>query len=365
MIHHAGRCGRLQRRRSSTAMDLAVGTAGTRPRRPRRHRRLPARRMAGRGGDEPLDRGDRPSCGARLAAATAPAPPAIRRRWHGPQRRGPCRWDGDGVISTFDLFKIGIGPSSSHTVGPMRAARTFVAGLKADGLLADTTRVHAELFGSLGATGHGPRQRQGGAARAGRRRSGDRRHRLDRASASTPIKATRPARAARRARHRLRRRHGPRPAPPADAAVPPQRDDLHRVRRGRRRAPRADLLLGRRRVRGRRDGDRGRPDQGGRHPGGVPVPHRGRAAGPHRRRPACRSRGIMLANELSWRSEADVRDRAAAHLAGHAGLRERGAAPSDGDAARRAEGAPPRRRAAPDAVRPSTSASIRCGSWTG
>jgi L-serine dehydratase len=59
------------------------------------------------------------------------------------------------VISTFDLFKIGIGPSSSHTVGPMRAAHTFAAGLKADGLLANTTRVHAELFGSLGATGHG------------------------------------------------------------------------------------------------------------------------------------------------------------------------------------------------------------------
>lgn len=59
------------------------------------------------------------------------------------------------VISTFDLFKIGIGPSSSHTVGPMRAAHTFVAGLKADGLLADTARILAELFGSLGATGHG------------------------------------------------------------------------------------------------------------------------------------------------------------------------------------------------------------------
>jgi L-serine dehydratase len=59
------------------------------------------------------------------------------------------------VISTFDLFKIGIGPSSSHTVGPMRAATTFVEGLKADGLLALTANVRAELFGSLGATGHG------------------------------------------------------------------------------------------------------------------------------------------------------------------------------------------------------------------
>jgi L-serine dehydratase len=59
------------------------------------------------------------------------------------------------VISVFDLFKVGIGPSSSHTVGPMQAARTFVGGLKADGQLADVARVTAELFGSLGATGRG------------------------------------------------------------------------------------------------------------------------------------------------------------------------------------------------------------------
>ncbi|MFJ6198755.1 L-serine ammonia-lyase [Micromonospora sp. NPDC092111] len=59
------------------------------------------------------------------------------------------------MISVFDLFSVGIGPSSSHTVGPMRAARMFVAGLKADGLLADVVRVRVELFGSLGATGHG------------------------------------------------------------------------------------------------------------------------------------------------------------------------------------------------------------------
>ena len=59
------------------------------------------------------------------------------------------------MISTFELFTVGIGPSSSHTVGPMRAARMFAAGLKSDGRLAETTRVRAELFGSLGATGHG------------------------------------------------------------------------------------------------------------------------------------------------------------------------------------------------------------------
>ena len=59
------------------------------------------------------------------------------------------------AISVFDLFSIGIGPSSSHTVGPMRAARTFAEGLADDGLLDGVTRVRAELFGSLGATGHG------------------------------------------------------------------------------------------------------------------------------------------------------------------------------------------------------------------
>jgi L-serine dehydratase len=59
------------------------------------------------------------------------------------------------AISVFDLFSIGIGPSSSHTVGPMRAARTFALGLAADGLLTRTAAVESQLFGSLGATGHG------------------------------------------------------------------------------------------------------------------------------------------------------------------------------------------------------------------
>lgn len=58
-------------------------------------------------------------------------------------------------ISVFDLFSIGIGPSSSHTVGPMRAAWRFVESLERDGLLELTCRVKVELFGSLGATGHG------------------------------------------------------------------------------------------------------------------------------------------------------------------------------------------------------------------
>ncbi|MEZ5212775.1 L-serine ammonia-lyase [Gordonia sp. (in: high G+C Gram-positive bacteria)] len=59
------------------------------------------------------------------------------------------------ALSVFDLFKVGIGPSSSHTVGPMRAACLFVGRLRDAGLLDRTAGVRCELFGSLGATGHG------------------------------------------------------------------------------------------------------------------------------------------------------------------------------------------------------------------
>ncbi|WP_434606412.1 L-serine ammonia-lyase [Pseudomonas sp. R1-7] len=59
------------------------------------------------------------------------------------------------AISVFDLFKIGIGPSSSHTVGPMRAAALFVEALRAKALLHDVRRVEVQLFGSLSATGIG------------------------------------------------------------------------------------------------------------------------------------------------------------------------------------------------------------------
>ena len=59
------------------------------------------------------------------------------------------------AVSVFDLFKIGIGPSSSHTVGPMRAARLFALRLQHDSQLAATRRVRAQLYGSLGATGKG------------------------------------------------------------------------------------------------------------------------------------------------------------------------------------------------------------------
>lgn len=58
-------------------------------------------------------------------------------------------------VSAFELFSIGVGPSSSHTVGPMRAALDFVARLRESGLLDDVARVTCTLYGSLGATGIG------------------------------------------------------------------------------------------------------------------------------------------------------------------------------------------------------------------
>ena len=59
------------------------------------------------------------------------------------------------AVSVFDLFKIGIGPSSSHTVGPMRAARLVALRLQHEGRLAATARVCSQMYGSLGATGKG------------------------------------------------------------------------------------------------------------------------------------------------------------------------------------------------------------------
>ena len=58
-------------------------------------------------------------------------------------------------VSTFELFKIGIGPSSSHTVGPMRAARRFIERCDEAGVLNRITRIRITLFGSLAHTGRG------------------------------------------------------------------------------------------------------------------------------------------------------------------------------------------------------------------
>jgi L-serine dehydratase len=59
------------------------------------------------------------------------------------------------AVGVFDLFSIGIGPSSSHTVGPMRAAAVFAEELKASGQLEGVASLRVDLYGSLAATGHG------------------------------------------------------------------------------------------------------------------------------------------------------------------------------------------------------------------
>jgi L-serine dehydratase len=58
-------------------------------------------------------------------------------------------------ISVFDIFKIGIGPSSSHTLGPWRAAQQFTASLDSKNLLGDVVQVKILLYGSLAKTGVG------------------------------------------------------------------------------------------------------------------------------------------------------------------------------------------------------------------
>jgi L-serine dehydratase len=68
-------------------------------------------------------------------------------------------------VSAFDLFKIGLGPSSSHTVGPMRAALRFVHDLAADGKLDMAERVGIDLYGSLALTGRGHGTRSNSASR--------------------------------------------------------------------------------------------------------------------------------------------------------------------------------------------------------
>src|SRR5262245_53601174 len=74
--------------------------------------------------------------------------------------RACCRWraierSSAMTLSVFDIFKVGIGPSSSHTMGPMRAAREFALELKQEGLLGRTQQVIVRLYGSLALTGHG------------------------------------------------------------------------------------------------------------------------------------------------------------------------------------------------------------------
>ena len=138
------------------------------------------------------------------------------------------------AISVFDLFSIGIGPSSSHTVGPMRAARMFARRLQATRACWPTTAVGARRAVRLPRRDRPrPRHPQGGPARPGGR--------LARARSTWRAPTTGSSGSAPRAgisllgdaRDRLRRRRRPGPAPPQVAAVPRQRHDALRVRRRR------------------------------------------------------------------------------------------------------------------------------------
>jgi L-serine dehydratase len=69
------------------------------------------------------------------------------------RRAGPQNKESILAVGVFDLLKTGIGPSSSHTVGPMRAARMFTPRLVSEGALSATDRIKCELYGSLGGYG--------------------------------------------------------------------------------------------------------------------------------------------------------------------------------------------------------------------
>src|SRR5215471_5101776 len=94
----------------------------------------------------------------RSPQSMSPAAARCRLAAAPPLTRCICRGAVPGRVmslSVFDIFKVGIGPSSSHTMGPMRAAREFAASLERDGLLEATDQIAVRLYGSLALTGVG------------------------------------------------------------------------------------------------------------------------------------------------------------------------------------------------------------------
>ena len=246
------------------------------------------------------------------------------------------------TISAFDLFKVGIGPSSSHTVGPMRAACSFALRLQEEGLLTRVARVRCELFGSLGATGHG----HGSVKAVVLGLEGERPELVDPSTAGPRVESIRQrgqAVAGRRAPDRVLRGRRRRPAPPQAARLPQQRDALPGAgRRGGRAGPARVLLRGRR-LRARRGRSRQPGDRRGQHSRPLPVPHRRGAAGARA--------GVRAADQRHHaRQRALLAQRAggprgsAAHLGGDAGVR-RARDPHPRRAPRRPQGPQARRRA--------------------
>ena len=207
-------------------------------------------------------------------------------------------------ISVLDLFKIGIGPSSSHTVGPMRAAHDFAAALAKQGLLAQVRRIEVKLYGSLSATGigHGTDRAVVAGLMGARPDEVD----PDFVGFGGRPRAQRAQPAAGRCGGRALRL-GARPAPAAgEPALPSQCDAPDRPWRGWR-GVREYLLLGRRRLRGGRGaGAVGRGGRGRRSRCAYPF-DTGAELLEQCRRHGLRISEVMLANESAWRSEAETR----------------------------------------------------------
>ena len=150
------------------------------------------------------------------------------------------------MISVFELFKIGIGPSSSHTVGPMKAAAAFVGGLLETGAV-DRVAPRGQAHGLARLYRARPRHRQGGDPGAQRRDAGGcrsrRRPSAGRAGARDENAQPRPA-----PRNSVRSRAGHRVRHCDACAAPSQHDALHRPRWGGQGARRRNLALSRRRI---------------------------------------------------------------------------------------------------------------------
>ena len=268
------------------------------------------------------------------------------------------------ALSALDMFSVGIGPSSSHTVGPMRAAGLFAAGLRDAGLLDEVQRVQAELFGSLGATGHG----HGSDKAVILGLQGNRPETVDTDTADQQVAGSATSGRLDARRHRsidFSRRddvtlHRRRSLP-----GPPQRDDLPGLRRRRLRAAGEHLLLRRRRVRRRRARRRRGPDRRGRHPGRAtpspPAPQLLEIC----RRERLRVSDVMLANELSWRTEEQLRAELLHIWARDEAVRPQRLHPHREAAARRSEGPAAGAEAAGRPARPPTTESdpMRAMDW--
>jgi L-serine dehydratase len=210
------------------------------------------------------------------------------------------------TISAFDLFKVGIGPSSSHTVGPMRAACSFALRLREEGLLAHVARVRCELFGSLGATGHG----HGSVGAVVLGLEGERPELVDPATAGPRVEEVR-----RTGTLSLAGEHPMAFAVDDDVVLHRRkRLDFHTNGMLFRAVDAEGVELDRREYYSVGGGFVLDEDEAGNMSiveDRTPVPHPFRTGGEllaHTRETGLRISDIVLANELAWRSEAEVRE---------------------------------------------------------